>query len=753
VEEPVPRFSVIVPVHKVQGFLRACLDSILTQSFTDIEVIAVDDCSPDNCGAIIDEYAARDPRVTAVHLPENVGLGQARNAGVRQATGDYLLFLDSDDCYTPGALRAIDERLTVTGDPDVLVFDHVRSHWWGCGGRSATADLLASAGTDTFDILGSPKYLHLFLVAWNKAYRRDFFTGHGFTYQPGLYEDAPVTYQALVCARRIACLDRVCVEYRQRRQGAITRTPGRRHFDIFEQYAGLFAFLDEHPELDETRPLLFERMINHFLATMRLSERVLPEDRADFYRRTVEFYRRYKPDGFTPPDDAYRVQWRLLAGSPYRVYQMCVVAKGLQNASLRKKRELRKSASTQVKRAIARTQRRRPLDPNLAVYSAFSHRGVLGDPAAVHQAARTLAPHIRAVWVVRPDAVMGLPKGIDYVTPGTPGYHRVMSRATYFVNNVNWPQGLVKRPGQIHVHTHLGTPLGHMGVDLLGHPAATHRVDVQATLSGADRWDYSLVSSRYAEQIWDRALPCHFISLATGAPRNDVLVRGDRSRASAVRRRLGIPDGNIVVLYAPTHRDHRRWYVPRLDFDRLVRELGPTVTLLVRLHPWDARAAIRRLQLRDLQQRGLLLDVTDEPSVEDLMLASDTLLTDYSSLMFDYANLDRPIIVHADDWAAYRAARGSYLDLPAAPPGHVTTGIEELADLFTSGAWRDERSAALRAAFRARFCEYDDGHSAARVVSLVMLGEQQGGCLQLPAQGTAPRDALADAPRLGSEPV
>ena len=107
-EEPVPRFSVIVPVYKVQGYLRECLDSILTQSCTDIEVIAVDDCSPDNCGAIIDEYAARDSRVTAVHLPQNVGLGRARNAGVGHATGDYLLFLDSDDSYTPGALRAIE---------------------------------------------------------------------------------------------------------------------------------------------------------------------------------------------------------------------------------------------------------------------------------------------------------------------------------------------------------------------------------------------------------------------------------------------------------------------------------------------------------------------------------------------------------------------------------------------------------------------------------------------------------------------
>lgn len=719
-----PRFSIIVPVHKVQRYLRACLDSVLAQSFTDFEVIAVDDCSPDHCGAIIDEYAARDVRVRAVHLLANVGLGRARNVGVLHATGDYLLFLDSDDNYTPGALAAIDERLTVTEDPDVLAFDHVHTYWSGHVGRSMTADLLAAAGKDTFDILTSPQYLHLFHVAWNKAYRRDFFTSHEFAYKPGLYEDAPITYQVLVSARRIGCLDRVCVEYRQRRQGEITRTPGRKHFDIFAQYAGLFTFLDEHPELDAARPLLFERMINHFLTTLSDTERVLPNDRGDFYRTMARFYRSYKPAGFAPPDDRHgRVQWRLTATSPYALFHAWALADSVRSAALRKKRELRKSTARRAKRTLARIERRRPLDPHLAVYSAFSHRGALGDPAAIQQAAGTLAPHVRPVWVVRPEAVEHVPDGVDIVTPGTPRYHRVMSRATYFFNNVNWAPGLVKREGQIHVHTHQGTPLKHMGADLLGRSVATYNLNVAAQLRRSDRWDYSLVSGRHAQWAWDRAYPCRFTSLATGAPRNDVLVRGDELRAAAVRQRLRIPDGHTAVLYAPTPRDHSKRYEPRVDFERLVCELGPGITLLVRLHRRYARAAVRSLQLRDLEQQGLLRDVTDERCVEDLMLASDALVTDYSSLMFDYVHLDRPVIVHADDWATYRASRGTYFDLLATPPGHVTAGTGQLARLFTSGAWQDERSAALRSDFRARFCEYDDGHAAARVVSLVMLGQ------------------------------
>ncbi|CAM5412964.1 Glycosyl transferase OS=Streptomyces glaucescens OX=1907 GN=SGLAU_13550 PE=3 SV=1 [Streptomyces glaucescens] len=99
-------------------------------------------------------------------------------------------------------------------------------------------------------------------------------------------------------------------------------------------------------------------------------------------------------------------------------------------------------------------------------------------------------------------------------------------------------------------------------------------------------------------------------------------------------------------------------------------------------------------------------------------------MTDYSALMFDYANLDRPIVIHADDWTAYAASRGAYFDITAEPPGHVSRSYRELAWLFASGTWRDQDGERLRAAFRARFCEYDDGHAAERVVRTLMLGEE-----------------------------
>ncbi|MGQ5225965.1 bifunctional glycosyltransferase/CDP-glycerol:glycerophosphate glycerophosphotransferase [Streptomyces sp. yara] len=735
-----PRFSVIVPVHHVQGYLHACLDSVLGQSYRDLELIAVDDRSPDGCGAILDDYAARDDRVRVLHLEENVGLGRARNAGMPHATGDHLLFLDSDDTLTPGALRALADRLDETGDPDVLVFDYARTYWWGGTRRNVLAHVLAEASGSTFTAAERPEILDLLMVVWNKVYRRDFVEREGFTFPPGYYEDTPWTFPVLLSAERIATLDRICLYYRQRRQGNILSTTSRKHFDVHEQYARVFRFVDARPALAHWRPFLHAKMGEHCLDILSKPDRLPPSDRAEFFRRTAEMFHAHRP-----PDGRVPAELRVLEGS----YAGYVLRRRATRTGRELQRRARQARTATAARAVrARSLLRRPLDPHLAVYSAFSHRGMLGDPAAVYRAARELAPHIEGVWVVADEErAASLPPGTPFVLPDTPEYRRVTERATYFVNNVNWAGTLVKRPGSVHVHTHHGTPLKYAGADLLEKPGARLHFDVPQMLRRADRWDHSLVANRHSELVWERAFPCHFTSLRSGSPRNDVLVRGDEERARATRGRLGIPEGDTVVLYAPTRRDYRRdGLAERIDVARFAADLGEGRTLVVRLHPTLAEGPARGLGLSELHRRGVLVDATDEPEVQDVLLAADVLVTDYSSVMFDYALLDRPVVVHADDWDAFRASRGAYLDITAGPPGHVTRSYPELAWLFASGTWADEESARLRAAFRERFCAYDDGRAAERVVRAVMLGEplpeSSGDPGLLPAQ-TAVRDLLA----------
>ena len=116
-------------------------------------------------------------------------------------------------------------------------------------------------------------------------------------------------------------------------------------------------------------------------------------------------------------------------------------------------------------------------------------------------------------------------------------------------------------------------------------------------------------------------------------------------------------------------------------------------------------------------------DVSDHPSIERLCLASDLLISDYSSIVVDYAVLDRPIVIHAPDWEVYRTMRGTYYDLVGEPPGVVTTTLAQVIDAVAGGAFADE-PADRRRAFRERFCPWEDGRAAERVVRKVWLGEE-----------------------------
>ncbi|MGW2419342.1 bifunctional glycosyltransferase/CDP-glycerol:glycerophosphate glycerophosphotransferase [Streptomyces sp. NPDC001709] len=701
-----PRFSVIVPAYKVQAYLSECLDSVLSQSYPDLELIAVDDCSPDACGEIIDEYAARDARVRPVHLAENQGLGRARNAGMAAASGDYLVFLDSDDTLAPDALRAMADRIKEAGEPDVLVYDYARTYWDGRTERNQLAAQLAEQGP-AFRLEDRPGLLRVLMVAWNKACRREFVEERGLAFPPGYYEDTPWTFPVLMTAESIATLDRVCVHYRQRRQGNILSSTSRRHFDLFEQYDRVFAYVEEHPELERWRPELFRRMIDHYATVFTRRGRLPRGSHGEFLRLARAHYRRYRVPGTRMRRRNVLVRFGL-----HRTFRAFQLASAMRRRMLKAAVKLARALRAGVLRLHYRVQLRLPVRPDRAVFASGAGQGHGGDPGALEEAFRAHAPHVRTAWIARPEHRHPVPPGPRRLRPGTVAYWTALARAKYLVTDDVLDPGLRKRPGQILVQTQHGTPLGHMGLDLQERPAAARGTDFAGLLRAVDQWDLVLSGNRHSTLIWERVLPGGYTTLECGAPRNDVFQRATAADVARLRESLGIPGDAVAILYAPAHRDYLRTQRPLLDLERMARRLGPRFVILART-PGEHRPEGARV-----------IDVRDHPSVQSLCLASDALLTDYASIMFDYANLDRPIVVHTGDWAAYQASRGTYFDLRVFPPGAVARDEDELIDIFATGHWRGSRSTQLRAAFRERFCLYDDGRAAERVVRHLVRGQQ-----------------------------
>ncbi|MFE5240287.1 MULTISPECIES: bifunctional glycosyltransferase/CDP-glycerol:glycerophosphate glycerophosphotransferase [unclassified Streptomyces] len=736
-----PRFSVIVPAYRVQAYLHACLDSVLNQSYKDYEIIVVDDCSPDACGPIADEYAVRDPRVRVVHLPANSGLGPARNAGVAGATGDYLLFLDGDDTFAPEALQAVADRLEATGGPDVLVYDYARTYWSGESVRNIFAEHLSETGPASFRLAERPELLKVLMVVWNKAYRREFVESEGFTFPPGYYEDTPWTYPVLMAAGSIAVLDRVCVGYRQRRRGNILSTTTHRHFDVFDQYDRVFAFIDSRPELAVWRPVMFRRMLDHF-STLFTSRGRLPRGtRAAFFRRARAHCRLYRTPG-APVPRRTRLRHALFRLGAHRTYRALWGAQRLRGRLGRAVSATRRVVRGAALQLHYRVQLRLPVRPGDAVFAAYWHRGYTCSPAALEEAARRLVPGLRTSWICRPEDARTVPAATRVLHPGTAAYWTALARSKYLVNNVNFDRRLVKRRGQVLLQTHHGTPLKTMGTDLVHRPAAAGSMDFEQLLDNVDKWDFSLSANQHSTLVWERTYPSGYTTLEYGSPRNDVFHRTGPEETARLRALLGVPAGSTAVLYAPTHRDYRRAQRHSLDLDQLVRVLGPRFVILARSHYLDATAGTAAGRT----SHPRIIDVSAHPSVEELCLASDGLITDYSSLMFDYVNLDRPVVLHLEDAQAYEAARGTYFDPAAFPPGAVARDQDELHEIFATDHWRGPRSAQRRAAFRARFCPYDDGHAAERVVRRVFLGDTSGLPLPAPLTGRGPTGVPRQVP-------
>ncbi|MBE4740228.1 bifunctional glycosyltransferase/CDP-glycerol:glycerophosphate glycerophosphotransferase [Streptomyces caniscabiei] len=692
-----PRFSIIVPTYGVEGRLPLALESVLGQPFGDFELIPVHEAAADSPGgAISAAYAVRDTRVAPVESPPAGGLSAARNAGLAAAHGSYVLFLDGDDTLAPGALRAIADRLDETGDPDVLYFAHERTHWWEGG-----TTVVRPAGPDA--------------PAWSAAYRRDFLGERQLTFPIGHFTDLGWNGLVALAADRTAELpDTVCVRHLLRRQGSRLYAPGDHQLELLDQVELVLARAAAGQGLSEA---LFGRLFAIVLRGLAHPERLPAHHRRAFFRRATHLYGLHRPAGFCPPAGRLGLQHRLLARGSYagfRVLHAAHRAASVAPAALPRPR-------TPLARALNAVQRRLPLDRNLAVYRAHPGRGVGGDLVAVQAKVRDLAPRVRSVFLVAADAVDRVPRGVEHAVLGSPRAGRLLARAAYVVDDGALTDTLVKRPGSVHLRIPPGTPLKATGLDRSAYPVVAAGADgpaaAKALLGQADRWDFVLSSNRHTTETWERAFPGGYAHLEYGSPRNDVLCAATADDVARARRALGIPEGVKAVLYAPTHRDHAPGREARLDLEAFREAVGEEFVVLLRA-PRRSAAVVPR------GSGGRIIDVTAHPCAEEVCLAADALITDYASLMFDYAHLDRPIVILADDWEVFRETRGVCLDLPAAPPGHVARTERELADLFRDGSYADGEAGALRAAFRERFCQFDDGRAAERVVRRVFLGER-----------------------------
>ncbi|MEU0353974.1 bifunctional glycosyltransferase/CDP-glycerol:glycerophosphate glycerophosphotransferase [Streptomyces cyaneofuscatus] len=367
---------------------------------------------------------------------------------------------------------------------------------------------------------------------------------------------------------------------------------------------------------------------------------------------------------------------------------------------------------------------RLPVRRGSVVFESHMGRCYGDSPRALHEEIRRQGLKLRATWSYDTSPA-GFPDDARLVRRWSWRYLWALARAEFWVDNQGFPQHLRKPARTTYLQTWHGSAYKRMGFDetRVRLQNAPQRERLQQAVH---RFDHFLVRSEHDVATLARAyrLPEDRL-LRTGYPRNDALV-AERTRTETEGRlprpplagALGIDDHKKVVLYAPTFRGgpaaggKQARLRLLLDVREFAQRFGDTYTLLVRAHYLEAA----RLPLCP---PGTVIDVSRHHDVSELLALADVLVTDYSSIMFDFALLDRPVILYAPDLDTYAAERGSYFDLREKAPGPVTATQEELFAQLVELKKSDIGHASHRAAFAAEFGAYDRGDAARQVVAAV----------------------------------
>ncbi|MDH2429822.1 CDP-glycerol glycerophosphotransferase family protein [Sphaerisporangium sp. TRM90804] len=384
-------------------------------------------------------------------------------------------------------------------------------------------------------------------------------------------------------------------------------------------------------------------------------------------------------------------------------------------------------------------ERRRELR-DATVYASSDGRSYSDNARAVYEERLRRGDDREHIWVVRDggfvppgSAELGLGPGIvpTVVREGSREHYTAMARSRHIVTNTLLPQWFRAREDQICVQTWHGSPLKRVGGDQRHmardpRPAAWYRQAVEVA-----NWDLLVTQSPWASEVLRRAFGYGGEILESGYPRNDVLAYPDRADlAAAIRRNLGVPAGKRVVLYAPTWRDYdRKNSTVKLDLAEARRVLGRDHVMLVRGHAMQATPVVPGLAVPSpvslvrpgpmSREHPFAIDVTTYPDMADLLLVADVLITDYSSVMYDFAVTRRPMVFFGHDLERYRNTRGLYLDMRTQAPGPLLAEGPDVIEAVRlidalSGDYTDRYDA-----FVNTYVSRDDGKATARLVDHV----------------------------------
>lgn len=371
-----------------------------------------------------------------------------------------------------------------------------------------------------------------------------------------------------------------------------------------------------------------------------------------------------------------------------------------------------------------------PAIKNLVIFESYLGKQYSDNPRAIYEYLKENYPQYKMYWSVdKRYASFFREQGIPFANRFSIKWLFLMALAKFWVSNSRLPLWIPKPEHTTYLQTWHGTPLKRLAMDMdkVKMPGTNTKRYKRNFTKEAKRWDYLISPNSYSTEIFRRAFSFEKEMIESGYPRNDYLyTKNNEADIKKLKEKLNLPLDKKIVLYAPTWRDNefygkgRYKFKLQLDLDRLREELGQEYIFIMRMHYLVAE----NFDLTPYE--GFAYDFSKYEDIRDLYLISDMLITDYSSVFFDYANLSRPMIFFVYDIESYRDnLRGFYFDFEEKAPGPLVRTTEDvikyIKEFGEDGSLHINSDSFHR--FHEIFCSWETGESSKRVVERVFLSE------------------------------
>lgn len=722
-----PKVSVIVPVYNVESYITRCLETLVSQTLEDIEILVVNDGSPDGSQAIVDTFVERYPDKVISLIKPNGGLSSARNFGLDHARGDYIGFVDGDDFVQPDMYERLYQR-AVSTDADMVVCSYKvvdlntgEEIYFRAGGKRHYGKSLAEMPSV---LLAVPPY------AWNKLFAKHLFDESGVRFPEGkLFEDIPVTYSLMALANKIEKIPVPLYNYLRFRVGAITHSYSPRNLEMLDTLSELVAFYQRAGLFETYRPqLLFLNFRHVFNRFAELPEYDGAGIKQEFVNRAWEHLDRYFPDWRDDPlvNERYANEWRFWFfkhWAPMHAYALAprvlhAMTDAVSNARRAVQHFLKRFSRDRLARLrYARSRRDAQVAKDVVLFESFHGKNITDSPFYLMRELSARGTH--RLYVTTTDVAASerfLSEHGIIATPvllESPLYTRILAAAGCLVNNVTFPPYFAKRDGQVYLNTWHGTPLKTLGKSM---PAGTRDLqNIQRNFLAAD---YLLFANEFTRDHMMRDYMLNGLyagqDLVMGSPRNEPFF--DQELGHRIREELGVSDKKVVV-YMPTWRGGNTRQMDVDSYSRQVEDhlwaidsaLSDDVVFYVKFHT----LVMASIDIEDYQH---IRPAPTNYETYEFLSAADCLVTDYSSVFFDFASTGKEIVLFAYDRDEYLAERNLYMPLESLP-FPVVTSIEELTACLT----RTEPFVADDAyrVFASEFAKYDSSHASRAVIDRI----------------------------------